>query len=255
MAIAQRCGVFVIKMETLVKANNIAANNKYEAQLMLQHKAKVQAAEDQIMSNFEYIGEGYFQSKDPNDYLFYTDDELMNLLKTDSKVNEKFCPHQEPWKRKLFYLDVKDEPESPEDLDSFENDLETLIFCNVAKRCGNFKIANIIWSVVAYHTFGVRGCDWYYDYDENLFFCDDDAVARITYNGSEATIPIPLLKDPDSFKIKCNKKRPRPFRYNDSPDNNISEADKRFRLKSVLLTLSSIEPDFMAIAYAYLKGM
>ena len=244
--------------ETLVKANNIAAKHKHEAQLMLKHKAKVQAAEDKIMSNFQYIGERYFQSKDPNDYLFYTESDLGNFL--DSKVDERFCPYNEPWKRKLFYLDLKldlkDESKSPESLDSFQIDLETLILsCNITKRCGNFKIANIIWSVVAYHSFGVRNCDWYYDYDEDLFFCDDDAVARIVYNGSEAKIPIPLLKDPDSFKAKCNKKRPRPYSYNDSPDNSLTEADKRLRLKSILLTLSSIEPDFMAIAYAYLKGM
>ncbi|MGB3513851.1 MAG: hypothetical protein WBA93_32520 [Microcoleaceae cyanobacterium] len=243
--------------ETLVKANNIAAKNKNEAQLMLKHKAKVQAAEDKIMSNFEYIGEGYFQSKDPNDYLFYTESDLGNLL--DSEAIEKFCPHQELWKRKLFFLELENKFKQPEsfDLDADqENILGTLILCcNIAKRCGNFKIANIIWSVVAYHSFGMCGCDWYHDYDDYQEFCDDYAVARIVYNGSEATIPIPLLKDPDSFKAKCNKKRPRPFSYNDGLDGSLKETDKQFRLKSILLNLNSTEPDFMAIAYAYLKGM
>ena len=236
----------------IVKANNIATKHKNEAQLMLKHKAKVQAAEDKIMSNFEYIGEGYFLSKDPNDYLFYIESDLGNLL--DSEAIEKFCPHQEPWKRKLFFLELEPGESKPPkgfDLDAdLENNLGTLIFtCNVAKRCGNFKISNIIWAVIAYYSFG--NCDWCYDYD-NYQECDEYAVARIVYDNSEATIPIPLLKDPDSFKAKCNKKRPRPSHYDDGADDSLNETDKQFRLKSILLTLKSIEPDFMAIASAYL---
>ncbi len=242
--------------QTLVNSKNIEYLNYIESLKFNLYKSKLNCnileLKQTIYSSFKSIGDGYYLSKNPDDYLFYTHD-MINLLCQESMNNlirESQYSHtiaNETWKQNLwneFGTGWMSERETYSGLW-----IDTVLnYCNLAKLSNDYSTSNKFWAIAAHHAFPSNNYNFHYHMDFNEYF----SLGLIVGKDYTVTIPIRLLKDPESFKRKCCYIGSRSdFSYEGSYPIETTKTQRAKNYKSYTSYLNSIK-DHKAIINAYL---